>query len=58
MPGVSQEVTKTDTTASCPSCGGIMRIATVERIPEDEDRMLHRFNCGCGHEATFKFLKG
>ena len=49
--------TRTDAQVRC-TCGGIMRIATVEAIPHDPDSMRHTYHCAdCGASATFTVAK-
>jgi len=50
---------KTDATAKCPACGGVMKITMIEPLPAEPNMMQHTFVCeACAHVAKFKFPKG
>jgi hypothetical protein len=50
---------KTDVTAICSKCSGIMTISMIEPLPMEPDFMQHTFVCAsCGDVAKFKFKKG
>jgi len=50
--------TKTDITAICPECAGVMNITSVERFPGASRMMEHGFTCEtCLATASFKFPK-
>jgi hypothetical protein len=48
---------RTDAYVQC-TCGGTMRITTVEPIPDDDDHMRHNYEClDCGASAPFQVAK-
>ena len=50
---------KTDATAKCPACNGVMKITMIEPLPAEPDMMQHTFVCEArAHVAKFKFKKG
>jgi hypothetical protein len=50
---------KTDATAPCEKCDGVMTINMIEPLPAEPDFMQHTFVCSsCGDIAKFKFRKG
>lgn len=49
---------KTDITAICPECAGVMNITLVERVSDEPRMMKHDFTCEtCLATASFKFPK-